>query len=410
MVNSYLKQQSANALVSIGESDLLRLHFEDGSNLKCTSLYFYIVFYVFKKIIGVWPPYAVAPHPKTNGTRNIAKHHWLSISKNIYLLGLIFSVIFMGTTIVLAQTENSITLRAVATKLTGHFVKGEFGGFKDGPRDVARFYGPTSMVFDKAGYLYVADSNNHRIRKISPDGEVSTLAGSGIGDFSDGIGINASFNMPMGLAIDSHENIYVADNSNHRIRKISPNGIVTTLAGSAFGGVDGDLNTARFWSPRDLAFDKKGNLYILDGHDKPSIRRIGVDGKVTTVYKFQNNHHPWNLTIDKEDNLWVTTNGTGEIFKISSNGVIYAAFSGGKYGYSQFNTPKGIASDRNGNIFITDSGSLYKIDFKNNFSKINIKGYSPFGGSLAIDSNGNLYISDTISGSIIKVEILGAKN
>jgi sugar lactone lactonase YvrE len=150
-------------------------------------------------------------------------------------------------------------------------------GSDDGQGTAAKFTYPWGMAIDSRGNLYVADYGGHTIRKISPTGLVSTLAGTaGAPGSSDGTGAGAKFKYPSGLATDSSGNIYVADTSNNAIRKITPSGVVTTLAGRAdltFGAADGALADARFNAPRGIAVDSSGTIYIAD-YGNNALRRI----------------------------------------------------------------------------------------------------------------------------------------
>lgn len=155
-------------------------------------------------------------------------------------------------------------------------------GVEDGPGAAARFNHPMGLAFDPAGNLYVADTGNHTIRKLTPPGVVSTLAGSpGQSGSVDGVGAAARFNKPEGVAVDAVGNVYVADTSNYTIRKITPAGVVTTLAGRAGhqGTVDGNVASALFNSPQKIAVDSAGDVYVLDS----GIRRISA-GTVQTIF------------------------------------------------------------------------------------------------------------------------------
>ena len=158
------------------------------------------------------------------------------------------------------------------------------GGFADGPAGSALFSSPLGIAVATNGTIFVADSGNHCIRQIS-GGVVSTFAGSPqIWGSVDGTGTNAQFNGPVGLAFDAHGNLFVSDANNDTIRKITPNGAVTTFAGlaGADGSADGSLSSARFRSPAELAFDRKGDLFVADSFNQ-SIRKISTNGFVSTV-------------------------------------------------------------------------------------------------------------------------------
>ncbi|MEY2620973.1 MAG: hypothetical protein RIT26_793, partial [Pseudomonadota bacterium] len=159
----------------------------------------------------------------------------------------------------------------VVTTLAGS----EFPDFADGKGALASFYGPNGMAADISGQLYVADTYNNRIRKISPAGVVSTLAGSTTSGSADGTA--ASFNYPYGVAVDGSGNVFVADQRNHLIRQISPSGEVSTLAGSGSAGSDDDTGTAAsFSSPQGVAVDDHGYVFVAD-YNNHLIRQINPE-------------------------------------------------------------------------------------------------------------------------------------
>jgi DNA-binding beta-propeller fold protein YncE len=158
-------------------------------------------------------------------------------------------------------------------------------GHADGPGAGASFNSPEGIVSDTSGRLYVTDSGNHTIRVIDPSGVVSTLAGeAGVSGAADGAGAIARFSRPTGIVIDTFGTLYVADTANHTIRKVSPTGSVTTLAGAAGapGVEDGDAASARFDEPYRLALDGLFTLYVGDARHA-TIRKIDVTGRVSTV-------------------------------------------------------------------------------------------------------------------------------
>ncbi len=199
-------------------------------------------------------------------------------------------------------------------------------GFRDGNADSARFYIANFIVSDDQGNLYVSEPSDNRIRKISNTGKVSTVAGTGTAGFQDGDGAVAEFHNPGGIAIDRSGNLFVVDRQNFRIRRISPSGEVSTFAGTGKPGrQDGNAQLAGFSSEtRDLVIDSKGNLYLSDDH---RIRRISPDGVVTTIagslagYKDGEGAEaefnlPYGLGIDPSGNVYVADVGNNRIREI----------------------------------------------------------------------------------------------
>jgi DNA-binding beta-propeller fold protein YncE len=167
---------------------------------------------------------------------------------------------------------------------------GAFGqsGFEDGVGSAARFDSPLGLAIATNGVIYVADCGNHLIRAISPKGVVTTIAGApGAWGTTDGKGPLARFNGPIGLALDSQENLFVSDSNNHILRKMTPTHDVTTFAGLPLesGFADGDRLHAKFFQPAELTFDSHGALYVADSMNH-AIRKISPDGKVSTVVGF----------------------------------------------------------------------------------------------------------------------------
>ena len=194
---------------------------------------------------------------------------------------------------------------------------------------------------DNDGNLYVADTDNHTIRKITAAGVVSTLAGqAGVSGYANGTGSGAHFSFPTGLTLDKAGNIYIADNGNAVIRKITPAGVVTTVAGIAGfpGNVDGDVNTARFYYVSDMVVDSGGNLFVLDSASVSTIRKVSTNGLVTTFAGHQVGtfggyadgvgtnagvpSSPFGMTIDAADNLYVADFYNNSIRKVTPDAVV----------------------------------------------------------------------------------------
>jgi len=166
-------------------------------------------------------------------------------------------------------------IRKITPNATVTTIAGGGLGFEDGLIADAKFFNPDGIVIDSQNNLYITDTQNHRIRKITPDGIVSTIAGSTQGD-EDGAGILAKFHNPRGITIDSEGNLYIADWSNHKIRKITPEGIVSTVAGSTNGFADGLPSISKFSHPNSIVVDEDGSLYISDQFNH-RIRKITQD-------------------------------------------------------------------------------------------------------------------------------------
>jgi sugar lactone lactonase YvrE len=231
-----------------------------------------------------------------------------------------------GNLYVCSYEEN--TIRVVGPDGTVRsLLKNRGEGFRDGSLAVARIRGPRGMVFDSKGNLIFSDCWNHRIRRITSEGIVTTLAGGGpTGEdakaiWRDGVGAEARFYAPCGLAIDSNGNLLVADAENHRIRRITPDGLVSTIAGngpSSEAGrafADGPAVQNRLNTPTDLAVTKEGIVYFSDTYGN-RIRKITPDGIVSTVA------------------------GTGE-----------AGFRDGPADKAQLNFPRGIVLKNNAILF-----------------------------------------------------------
>jgi hypothetical protein len=198
------------------------------------------------------------------------------------------------------------------------------GGSADGTGSSARFSFPRGLALDSAGNLYVADTGNSTIRRVTPAGSVTTRAGSGQAGSTDGTGGTARFNSPFGVALDSATNIYVADTFNHTIRKITPTRVVSTLAGQAgvAGSTDGIGNAARFDFSSAIAVDPIGNLYVTDAHNN-TIRKLTPIGTNWVV-----------TTLGGMPGFYGTADGTGSA--------------------ARFSNPSGVALDSEGNVYVAD--------------------------------------------------------
>jgi sugar lactone lactonase YvrE len=311
-------------------------------------------------------------------------------------------------------------------------------GSANGTGSAAGFYDPVGVAVDSAGNVYVADSNNQTIRKITSSGVVSTVAGlAGAPGSADGTGSAARFSTPLGVAVDSAGNLYVADTINRTIRKITAAGVVTTLAGLAGtpGSADGTGSAARFDYPNGVAVDSAGNLYVADSFNS-TIRKVTAGGVVSTLAglaaapgsadgtgsaaRFAN---PRGVAVDSTGNLYVADSFNSTIRKVTSGGVVttmagFAGASGSADGTgraARFNSPFGVAVDSAGNVYVADpnnqtirkitsdgvvktlagfAGATGSADGTASVARFNY----PFG--VAVDSAGNVYVGDTSNHTI----------
>lgn len=310
-------------------------------------------------------------------------------------------------------------------------------GYLDGTNSQARFNLPGSVGRDTNGNLYIADILNHVIRKVTPDGKVSTLAGqAGMTGSADGPASEARFNNPNGLCVGLDGNVYIADTFNHTIRKIAPSGNVTTLAGSPgqAGYLNGWGSAARFNFPVGVAVDNQGNVYVADTSNH-TIRKIAPDGLVTRVAgqpgfsgsldgkssplgKAGRFNNPFSLTLDSSGNIYVADFGNQTIRKITPAGLVttlagqpgIAGGLNGTNGNALFSSPEGVAVDAAGNVFVADAGNdaIRRITPQGVVTTVagrvgisgsadGASGTNTFSspGNLTIDSAGNLYVVDT---------------
>ncbi len=297
-------------------------------------------------------------------------------------------------------------------------------GPADGTGTAARLFGPADLAFDRAGNLYVADANNHTIRKVSPAGVVTTLAGAaGLGGNADGTGTAARFNHPTGVAVDPTGNVLVADTDNNAIRRIDPAGVVTTVAG--FGGpglVDGPVATAKFNGPSGLAVDSAGTIYVADTLNY-QIRTISPEGVVSALLSNSGKpagfNGPQGLLLDRRGHLLVVDTVSCRIRSVDlATGVVstVAGFQGGfgstdgDVSQALINAPCAITMDGQGDIYVadTDNDTIRRITPAGAVTTVAGRAGAAGGADgvgadarfnhptgIAADPAGNLYVADT---------------
>lgn len=295
------------------------------------------------------------------------------------------------------------------------------GGYKDGQGSAARFFYPEGIAVDRDGNVYVAD--RAKIRKVSPTGMVSTLAGSGIEGSADGGATKAQFKRPMGLCVDGAGNVYVADSGNHTIRKVTPGGTVSTIAGKPGvpGYRDGSALSSLFTDPQGVTVDTAGNIYVADGSGV--VRKIAVNQVVSKVagrinVTFEGGTYDgfsgfdasltgtdlgqiWGISVDATGNLYIAANGG--VFKVSSAGVVttFTTLEGG------FFDLQGITVDSQGSVYVCDNSGHTVKKIAPDGSSSTFAGGETFSGTtdgagksalfsypsgMAVNSSGTLFI------------------
>jgi len=236
-------------------------------------------------------------------------------------------------------------------------------GFLDGVGTAAQLNHPVGLAIDPQGVLYIADHFNHAIRKLLPDGRLVTLAGSGQRGFRDGYGVEAEFNGPLGLAIGPNGELYVADHLNARIRKVTPDGQVSTLAGTGISKIeDGSVATASFEGPKGVAVDMRGVVYVTDG---VTVRTITPDGHVCTlagqtrgfrdgVGRLAMFGWAYAIAIDASGLCFVADTANHAIRCVFPDGTVKTVFGGGA---RQLNFPNGLAVDVFGHLYVADTNN-----------------------------------------------------
>lgn len=345
-----------------------------------------------------------------------------------------FIAIALILSITSCSDDDTTTASKVYTVTT--FAGAGTSGSVDGLGTAAKFGRPEGIAIDAIGNVYVADFNNNKIRKITSVGEVTTFAGSGVPGSADGTGTAAKFNRPRDITIDSFGNLFVTDSGNHNIRKITPAGVVTTFAGSGTqGSADGTGSAASFYGSHSITIDAANNLYVADTFNN-KIRKITPAGVVTTlsgsgvfgsadglgtVASFST---PSGIAIDAAGNLFVTDQDGHSIRKVTATGVV-TTFAGnntsgsadGTGAYARFSYPIGITIDGNGNLYVADydNNKIRKITpgavvttIAGSGTDATVDGVGveasfdyPFG--IDIDATGKLYVSDKESSTIRKI-------
>jgi sugar lactone lactonase YvrE len=332
----------------------------------------------------------------------------------------------------------SLQAQAQISTIAGTGAGGHAGD--GGSATTGQVFAPAGMARDAAGNIYVADQFNNAVRKIS-GGNISTIAGTFVAGYSGDTGsatvaTAAMLNQPFGVAVDGAGNIYIADMSNHRIRKVTSAGVISTIAGTGAAGYNGDgiqATAAKLYNPSGVAVDGHGNVYISDRWNN-RIRKIDTGGVISTIagtgaYGFNTDSwpsaklamvaRPLGIMIDAAGSVIFADQDNSRIRKVDSNGVI-TTIAGHHSGFCDYRTldenapclsyPASVAMDTSGNLYVGDAGNrrvrlIYKSGYIKTIAGTGTNGYSGDGGpgqnanvsqanGLAVDNAGNVYFSD----------------
>ncbi len=310
--------------------------------------------------------------PATNSTLNFPSGLTLDASGNLFIVD-------NGN-----ERVREISTNGIITTVAGDGGNGFFGSYSGdgGPATGANLNDPAGGVaVDGSGNVFIADTSSHRIRKVSTNGIITTVAGTGIAGYNgDNIAAtNADLKYPWGVAVDGSGNLFIADTVNDRIRRVSTNGIITTVAGTGVAGYNRDdiaATSADLYSPRRVAVDASGNLFIADAYNN-RIRKVDTNGIIATVagngvagYCCDGGpatsaelNSPYWVAVDRPGNLFIADYSNSRVRKVSTNGIITTVAGNGGFAYlgdggaatkTTLAQPTGVAVDAAGNLFIAD--------------------------------------------------------
>ncbi len=322
-----------------------------------------------------------------------------------------------------------------------------YGG-DSGPATAAGFVQPWGIAVSPTGNKYISDFSDNRIRKVSTTGVISTLAGTGTGGYSGdaGAAVSAKINSPRGLALDVAGNLYIADQNNHVIRRVTPSGIISTFAGTGVSGYTGDGGSAlgaRLSYPQAVAVDRNGNILITDlNYVVRKVNSSGIistiagtagisgytgDGGAATAATFAT---PYGICTDTAGNIYVADNGNHVIRRINSAGIISTYCGNGTPGYTgdggaaiaaQLNYPMGVVADSAGNLYIGDESNnvvrhITRAGIISTLAGTGVSGYSGDRGmailaklslptGVSCDGQGNVYVVDHGNYVVRKIDL-----
>jgi uncharacterized protein (TIGR03437 family) len=365
-----------------------------------------------------------------------------------------FGVVVDSTGNLYILDDNSYVVRTISAggiiaTVAGGGARGAGDG---GPCTLGQLSDPYGVARDSAGNTYIADEADNRVRRIAPNGVISTVAGTGVKGYSgdNGAASSAQLNYPAAVTADTAGNLYIADTGNHRIRKVSASGIITTIAGNGSGGYSGDgaaATGAQLYYPEGVALDAAGNLYIADNHNH-RIRQVNPSGTISTVAGTGSQgyagdggaatsaklNEPIGLWVDAAGNLYIADTGNGRIRRVDPSGKIATVAGGGTSSPRDGSAatavsllgPYGVSMDAAGNLYIGEASAnrVRVVSPSGIIATIagnGSSGYSGDGGpagsaalwyptSVFADPSGAVYVADSNNMAVRLLSLAGAQS
>src|SRR5690242_7127511 len=347
-----------------------------------------------------------------------------------------------------SDPDNNLILKITRDGVVNIVAGNRIAGFSGdgGPATSASIFAPGGVAVDAQGNIFFADTGNNRVRKVTPGGIISTVAGTGVYSFSGdgGPAINAALNVAAAVAVDASGNLFIVDRANARIRKVAPDGIITTFAGNGTLGFSGDgglATSAMLNQPGSVAVDSNGNLFITD-ESNCRVRKVTPQGIITTVAgngSFTTSgdggpalsagiNQPIGLTVDSAGRIYIVEPLGNRVRRVSTDGTIATIAGNGSSGFdgdggpaaaASLNEPQDVAVDASGNVFIADTynSRVRRVSTGNLIDTVAGNGQFQFAGDngpatsaalsgplgVAVDAGGNVFLADTTNSRIRRI-------
>jgi sugar lactone lactonase YvrE len=338
-----------------------------------------------------------------------------------------------------SQRVRSVDNTGIITTIAGTGTRGYMGD--GGAATSAQLANPTAVKADIFGNLFIVDTSNHCIRRVDRNGAITTVAGTGSEGYGgdNGVAMNAQLAFPTNIALDGVGNLYIADTGNHRIRRVDINGIISTVAGTGTRGYSGDNNAAtnaRLNYPYAVTADQLGNLYIADTLNHV-IRKVDSNGQITTIagmgfggFSGDNGpalsarlSNPWSVAVDGLNNLYIADTQSHRIRRVDTNGIITTVAGTGIAGNSgdggaatsaQLSGPRDVALDAMGSLYVADTQNSIVRRIDRNGTIVTVAGGKHLSGAtrstrienvvaLSLAPTGTTYIATGVNGAVARV-------